>query len=88
MADMNETLRHEVFISETADGPSRSLSLLKAAAETYVNEHDLTDNVISITESIYEWGRVHQPGVSQATVTVWFQRTLREENPPRRDSYQ
>ena len=51
MEDTNETLRHEVFVSGTAEGLSRSLGVLKTAAEKYINEHDLTANVVNLSES-------------------------------------
>ncbi len=87
MEDTNEILRHEVFVSGTAEGLSRSLGVLKTAAVKYINEHDLTANVLNLSESIYAWARSKQPGVSRASVTVWFRYPRGEENPPRRDSW-
>ena len=59
---------------------------LKEACETYVNENELGDQVINVSEAIYAWAR-EEAGVSRAFVTVWFRYPHGQRNPPRRDTF-
>ncbi len=85
MDKRSKTLRHEVFSSAAKTGPWQSLGVLKNAAEAYVNEHSLAEDVVNISESIYAWARDTSGGISRPFVTVWFQCPLGTENPVRTD---
>ena len=88
MGTAGTTLRHEIFFSVEEMGPWQSLKELKTGLETYVNENQLGNTVVNISESIYAWARGETSGVSRAQVTVWFTYPQGKNNPPRTDSYQ
>ena len=85
MDKTSKTLRHEVFTSAAKTGPWQSLGVLKNAAEEYINEHSLVEDVVNISESIYAWARDTSGGVSRSFVTVWFRCPRGVENPVRTD---
>ena len=88
MGNPQNTLRHEIFFSVEEAGPWQSLQELKSAVQTYINENQLADSVVNLSESIYAWARGETSGVSRAQVTVWFTYPQEKNNPPRTDSYQ
>ncbi len=85
MDEKRKTLRHEVFSSAAKTGPWQSLAVLKNAADEYINENALAEDVINISESIYAWARDTSGGVSRSFVTVWFRCPSGVENPVRTD---
>lgn len=87
MGSTPKTLRHEVFVSDGRTGPWVSLDVLKEAVESYINENELSEHVINLSETIYAWARGEAEGVSRAFVTVWFRFPKGQENPARSDSW-
>lgn len=77
------TLRYEIFSTESRTGPGVGLDKLKEIAHSYINQNDLADRLVNISESVYAWARGDRAGVSRATVTVWFRYPDGQDNPVR-----